>query len=132
MIRLPEYARGSNSPIAASIAQAAADGARLDRRQHHFVVLGERNDIQWVGAEEHHRESIRKALTDELRQQIARDLGFDRPAAPGLVGQVERIDRAPVARQHPLVHAAAAVHQHDDLGAVPGPRHLRLGPPRAG
>ena len=39
--------------------------------------------------------------------------------------------RAPVARQHLLVHAPAAIHQHEDLGAVAGARHLRFGPARA-
>ena len=49
----------------------------------------------------------------------------DRPAAR----THERIERAPVAGQHPVVHASAAIDEHEDLGAASGAHDLRLPPP---
>jgi hypothetical protein len=97
--------RCSNSPIAASIArptlgvaQATADAAGVDRSSTTSSCWVNETTFNGLVLKNINRESIRRTLTDELRQQIARDLGFDRPAGPALVGQGERIDCPPVAR----------------------------------
>ena len=94
-------------------------------------MLREGHDRQRAGAEEHQRESIVGPLRDELGQQLARGLALDGTVVPGLLRADDRIDLPPVGRQHAQIHAAAAVDEHQDLGAVSGTNHLRLGNTRS-
>jgi hypothetical protein len=99
---------------------------------HDFTVLCEWNDGQRATTEEHERESVFRALGDEVRQQLACGFALLRATIPGLLGSDDRVDGAPVARQHPLVHAAATIYEHNDFRASAGSDNLRLRVPGAG
>ncbi len=109
------------------VRQPAADAAGSYSRLDDLIVLRERHDGQRAGAEEHQGKAVIGALCDELREQIPRRLALLRTVVPGLLRADQRIDLAPVRRQHAQVHAAAPIDQHQDLGSVTGTGNLRLG-----
>ncbi len=63
---------------------------------------------------------------------VARDRALLFAARPGLSPHHEGIERPPVARQHPVVHASAAIDEQEDLGPASGTHDLRLPTTRAG
>ncbi len=107
------------------VGKASSRGASSDAGLNDFVVLRERHDVQRSRAEEHQRKSIVRAARHELRQQLARHGGLLRTATQ-MRQTIERIDAAPVTGQHLVIHAPAAIHEHQDFRAPPGALGLQV------